>query len=233
MRLSLRSGPALLVGIAFAALQFAPAPAAAQTGSPPFRGSAPGALGPAALHAGLVVVHARSNGAANFVVSLAAQDLDQDLEHSFSNRYLLIDAVGRYDGAVATVLRADASYFVEVSAASGPYEISLDQPTPAGATPTDQRAFSGTGQQALAPVRLSAGSYSFSVQSDSSVVIVRLFAIDDLGGAAATGDYDARVIDTGRDPSTAVSVAVPVDGLYLITVDPGGTGSLNWTLTVQ
>jgi len=232
MRLSRRLALALLCA-SIVALQMSAAPTTAQTGGPPFRGSAKGVLGPVALHAGLVVLRARANGAANFVVSLVAQDPDQDLDHSFSNRYLLIDAIGRYDGAVATSLRADASYFVEVSAASGPYEIGVEQPTPASVTATDQRAFSGTGQQALAPVMLTAGSYSFSVQSESSVVIVRLFAIDDLGGGAATSDYDARVIDTGRDPSTAVSVAVPADGLYLITVDPEGTGTLKWTLTVQ
>ncbi|MGI8553401.1 MAG: hypothetical protein ACR2PL_21855, partial [Dehalococcoidia bacterium] len=68
----------LLTLIALVAIfAFAPRgapPLRAQQTNPTLRGSQPGVLGPVALHAGVVIVRARSNGADLFTVALINQD---------------------------------------------------------------------------------------------------------------------------------------------------------------
>jgi hypothetical protein len=222
----------------------AQAPRLSQT----FQGSAVGTPGPAPLHAGLAIVRGRSNGTGNFVVSLVTQDPGATVANSFGNRHLMIDSVGAYNGAAATLLPQDGSYFVEVSQASGPYQLTVEQPTPETVQPVNQTSFSGKGQQVTSPFTLAPGSYMVTATNDSSALRVRMYSIDDLGGAAIispdTGYYGDELMDTTIPPGLiSVSVSVnpagfkpdgtPINGTFMFYVDAEGTGPGNWTVSVH
>src|SRR5689334_12619195 len=103
-----------------------PGPAAtdAAPSAQQLRGSQVGILGPVRLRAGLVVLHARSNGAENFAVDLITQDPDSPVPvtkdpTAFGDFYEMIDATGRYDGARTTILKTDNDYYANVSLVSG------------------------------------------------------------------------------------------------------------------
>lgn len=247
MSVALRLRMFLLIAVLVPAFGALSQMASAQTPAT-FRGSTPGVQGPVALHAGLVIVRGRSNGAANFTVSLVTQDRGATVQDSYDNRYLMIDAVGAYNGAAATLLRQDGDYYLDVTQASGPYQITVEQPSPATVRPIDKTSFSGRGQQVTSPFTLPPGTYTVTAETDSSTLRVRLYSIDNLGGAAIvspdTGYYGDELIDTTIPPDLlSVSITVdaagyrpdgtPINGTFLLYVDPEGTGAGNWTVTVQ
>jgi hypothetical protein len=225
-------------------------PHAAQAQDPPgtFRGTGPGTPGPTPLHAGLVIVRARFNGTANFVVSLVTQDPGATVQNSYNNRYLLIDAIGAYNGAAATLLTQNGSYYVEVSQANGPYQITVEQPAPSSVQPTTQTSFTGKGQQVTSPFTLPPGTYTVTASADSSALRVRLYSIDDLGGQAIvspdTGYYGDELIDTTIPPGLlSVTVDIPaagtnpdgtlIPGTFLFYMNPEGTGAGTWSVAIQ
>jgi hypothetical protein len=61
------------------------------------------------------------------------------------NRYLLIDAVGAYNGAAAKLLKQDGGYYFDVTPVSGPFQPTVEQPTPEAVQPVTQNASGGTG----------------------------------------------------------------------------------------
>lgn len=203
-----------------------------------FRGSDKAVLGPFDLHAGLTVIRARSNGTANFVVYLVMPAPGEDVTQSYGNRYLFIDAVGAYDGAAADIAKHDGSYYLEVSQASGAYQLTVSQPMPDTVTPVNQQSFDGHGQQVTPVFALPAGSHTVTAQADAYALRVRMYRLDDLGGgpvvSGATGYYGDELIDTTIPPGyTSVTVDLPADGLYVLYVNAEGTESLNWTVSVQ
>jgi hypothetical protein len=239
----------MLVGLAVGALLLAggkPPHSLAQANS--FQGSTKGTQGPVSLHAGLAIVRARSNGTGNFTVSLATQDPGATVANSYNNRYLMVDSVGAYNGAAAALLTQDGSYFFDVTQASGPYQLSVEQPSPSTAQPVNQTSFSGKGQQVTSAFTLQPGTYTISAQNDSSTLRVRLYSIDDLGGGAVvspdTGYYGDELIDSTIPPGLmSVSITVPsagvdvngnpIPGTYIFYVDPEGTGPGNWKISAQ
>jgi hypothetical protein len=223
-----------------------PREARAQANS--FQGSAKGTQGPVSLHAGLVIVRGRSNGAANFTASLVTQDPGATVANSFNNRYLMIDSVGTYNGAAAALLTQDGSYFFDITQASGPYQLSVEQPSPSTVQPVSQTSFSGKGQQVTSAFKLQPGNYTVTAQNDSSALRVRMYFIDDLGGGAVvssdTGYYGDELIDSTIPPGLmSVSITVtspatdqngnPLPGTYMFYVNPEGTGPGNWRVSVQ
>src|SRR5690242_11896907 len=69
----------------------------ASPAAPQLRGGHEGVLGPVHLHAGLLVLHARSNGSENFAVDLLTQDPDNPVSvtrdpTAFRDFYGMIDA---------------------------------------------------------------------------------------------------------------------------------------------
>lgn len=201
-----------------------------------FRGSydgfsTPRVLGPFRLRAGLVVVRARHNGTKNLVISLRLPDPGAAPEDFSFNSYLMVDAIGRYDGSAADVARADGDYYLLI-AAGGAYDISVQQPSPSTVALADQTTFAGRGQQVTAGIPLAAGRYTFTARTDNSAFFVALYTIDDLGGGPATTDYAARIIDTTRGTGTSVTLDLPA-GLYLLAVDAEGTGSGNWSIAIE
>lgn len=224
----------------------APAVVRAQANS--FQGSAKGTQGPVSLHAGLAIVRGRSNGTGNFTVSLVTQDPGATLPNSFSNRYLMVDSIGAYNGAAAALLTQDGSYFFDVTQASGPYQLSVEQPSPGTVQPVNQTSFSGKGQQVTSAFTLQPGTYTVTAQNDSTTLRIRMYFIDDLGGGAVvspdTGYYGDELIDSTIPPGLmSVSVTVtspgidrngnPLPGVYVFYVNPEGTGPGNWKVSVQ
>ncbi|HEY8745727.1 MAG TPA: hypothetical protein VIU62_21790 [Chloroflexota bacterium] len=223
----------------------APHARAQQVGST-LRGSTTGVYGPVALHAGLVVVRAKSNGTENFGADLINQDptnptpVTQD-PYASQDNYSLFNDIGRFDGAATAILKQDDNYYVSVSGASGPFEFSFEQPTPATAAAAGQGPFSGqVGEHVTPYFRLATGEHTVTAQpADADTVLkVKLYYIDDLGGGAIvsdqTGYYGDELIDTSFPPFyRSVTVTVPADGVYLLFVDSEGGGSGRWTVSVQ
>ena len=245
-----RSGRFAALALTLSALAFA-GPAArharAQQSGPGFRGSAPSTVyGPVNLHAGLVVLHGRHNGTANFSAELITQDPDNPVsvaqapDSAWKDLYPLFNIIGRFDGSAAVIVKTDGEYYLHVGFASGPYELTLTQPSPAGAAPVDQRSFSGKDQQVTPAFRLAAGTITLTATSDNSTFRLWLYYLDDLGGGTVTTPdsvYDGRIIDTSfnavHSDTTTVSVDIPANGVYLIYADPDGSGSGTWSVTIQ
>jgi hypothetical protein len=231
----------LLMGIGLPA-----APVRAQANT--FQGSAKGTPGPVSLHAGLAIVRAKSNGTANFTVSLVTQDPGATVSNSYGNRYLLVDSVGAYNGAAAALLTQDGSYYFDVTQASGPFQLTVEQPAPQTVQPVSQTTFSGKGQQVTSYFTLQPGNYTVTATNDSSSLRVRMYALDSLGGSAVvspqTGFYGDELMDSTIPPgllSVPVTVnalgtnpdGTPVPGVFVIYMNPEGTGPGNWTVSVQ
>lgn len=234
-------GLSLLALVILAAVRAVPPHASADDAGPSvvatFQGSydgfsVPRVLGPFRLHAGVVVVRARHDADKNFVINLRLPDEGAPPETFSVNTYLLVDAVGVYEGAAAKVVPTAGDYYLLI-AAGGAYDITVAQPTAGTVTSVEQTAFDGRGQQVTPVTRLTAGTYTLDARSDAGVLLVWLYAIDDAGGRAVSANYDGRVIDTGRGTGTTVTVEIPADGLYLFAVEPLGTGDTNWSLTLQ
>lgn len=208
-----------------------------------FRGSYTGfstplVLGPVPLHAGVVVLRARHGGNANFVVSMATQDEGKTPEDSYGNRYLLINSIGRFEGAAAEMLRQDGDYYILVSA-GGAYEFQVEQPVPADVTPVSAREFSGEHQQVTPVFRLEAGTHTLHASSDGTGnFFVWLYQVDDLGGAAINGDYAGRLIAVTNGPAAeTATVTLRRGGLYLIHVYASSietpTSAAGWSIRIE
>jgi hypothetical protein len=218
--------------------------AQAQACTTSVRDTKQGIIACAQLHAGLVIVRARHNGTSNFSVWLYTQDpngqpLAQN-HNAYKDAYLIFNQAGRFDGGAVAMLRTDDTYYVSVEAANGPYEITLEQPSPATATSVNQTSFTGKSQQVTPIFRLAAGTMTVTAQSDSDAVQLWLYQIDDLGGGPVPPDndpssYEGRLVSysSGKPYSGSIRVTIPADGLYLFYVEPGGLGSLSWSVAIQ
>ncbi len=207
------------------------------------RGSSQGIVGCAQLHAGLLIVHVRSNGSQNFAAELETQDpsatqpLAQD-PSAYKDVYSLYNTIGAVDGAAAVMLRNDNTYYLHVTYASGPYEFTFDQPSPATVTPVNQASFTASMQQVTPIFSHPAGPVTVNVQSDSTALKLWLYQVDDLGGRPVPPDadpntYEGHLFDNTGGPFTqSIAVTLPADGLYLFYVYPDGTGSMKWSVAI-
>ena len=120
--------------------------------------------------------------------------------------------------------------------ASGAYQVTIEQPLPEAVTPGQEQSFSGQVQQVSPYFSLPAGAYTVSLQADpNESVVVRLYALDDLGGGAVIsdqGDYRGDQLIAPGDPPSA-TITLPTNGIYLLYVDAEGNGSPKWTVTIQ
>jgi hypothetical protein len=244
-RLARRVAPLALFAAAFFA--FAGPPTGrlrAQACSNTIRDSKQGIVGCVQLHAGIVIAHVKSNGTQTFDVDLRTQDpagrpLAQD-PNAYKTYYQLYSVDGRVDGSAAVMLKADDTYYLAVNRASGPYEFTFEQPTPATVSPVNQTSFAGKAQQVTPVFRLAAGPMTVNIQSDSFALKAWLYQIDDLGGGAvppaAEPDASAGMLlsVTGGAPSTgSINVVIPAEGLYFFYIYPIGVGSMAWTVSIQ
>jgi len=206
-------------------------------------------VGPVPLHAGLVVLRARHGGTSNFSASLVTADPGKAPEDSYDNRYLMINEIGRYNGASATLLAEDGEYYILVGA-GGTYEFQIEQPLSDNVTPVDQRRFEGNGQQVTPVFALPPGTYTLRGTSDGDLNFrAWLYQVDDLGGAAVSSNYDGRIIDITNGPADeSATFTVPTErtptgeirnGLYLVAVyagtltPQGGQQGANWTIEIN
>src|SRR3954452_19959496 len=222
-------------------------PAASTIGAAPaaqqLRGSHEGVIGPIRLHAGLLVMHARSNGSENFAVDLLTQDPDSSVPvtrdpTAFGAFYEMIDATGRYDGARTTILKSDDDYYVNVSMVSGPFELTFEQPTLNTVQPVHDTDCRGKGQQITPYFTLSAGAHTVTARSQNSALRVWLYELDALGGHALGSDeagYDEdELIDTTISAEmSSVTITTPSDGIYLLSMNPDGAGPRDWTASIH
>lgn len=228
-----------------------PAPAASQTPDPTataraavpvFRGSYTGwsvplYLGPFPLRAGVTVVRARHNGNSNFAVSLFTPKLGAPPPGPGFSQFdwtdLLINSAGAYSGAAATLVPKDGDYYLSVGAA-GAYEFRVEQPTPETAAPVSHYQFAGGHQQVTEPVYLSAGPARIRATSTGNLnLIVWMYRLDDLGGAAVSKEYDGRLINVSGGPhDLSVTTELFHDGLYLFHVY-AAPDNARWTLQIE
>jgi hypothetical protein len=231
-----RSVALALVLLVTSALWAAPATtfaAPAQQAAPSFRGSSTGVYGPFPLSAGPVVLRGRSNGDGNFAVSLGRPDAGQAPDDPAAWGVLIFDSVGKYDGAVAEVAPQAGNYYLLVTLVSGSHQITVEQPTVSSTPPTEQRSFSGMNQQVPPAFTLRAGAATITGQKDAvDRLAVTLYRLNESGGASITDENYGRVIDSSLT-NLSVPLQIPADGVYLLYVDAEGTGSLNWTVTIQ
>jgi hypothetical protein len=208
-----------------------------------FRGSyngwsTPKVEGPVSLQAGLVVVRARHSGNANFGLTLVTADPGKAPEDSYENRYLMINAIGRYDGAAAALLTEAGDYYLLIGA-GGAYEFTLEQPVPDNVTPVEEHSFDGVGQQVTRVFALEAGTYTVRGTSNGDGNFrVWLYEVDDLGGGAVQGNVFGRLFDVTSGPANeTATVTLRRDGLYLFYVEAwkieGPQDAADWTLGVE
>jgi hypothetical protein len=219
-----------------------PLPLHAQSAHQTLRGSRVSVLGPVPLHAGLLVLHARSNGTENFAVDLVTQDPDSTVPvtrdpTAFGDFYDMINTTGRYDGARAVLLKSADSYYASVTITSGPFELTFEQPTVDAVSPVHQTDFSGKGQQVTPYFTLSAGVYTITARSKNSALRVWLYELGDDGGRAIGSDetgYDDELIDTTINPEyTSPTVTLPNDGTYVLSMNPDGAGPRDWSVSIR
>ncbi|HZU75143.1 MAG TPA: hypothetical protein VFA70_00160 [Dehalococcoidia bacterium] len=244
-RFLLLSGGTALALVAAPRLPLAGASTAraqALPGAPSFTGAAGTTMvGPITLSAGLTILRAQHNGAANFGATLflpaagetAQQSYDQGNFNDFSAPFNLIGAV-KAAGVVLTTSPGD--HYIIVSA-TGAWQISVEQPLPENVTPVQQTVFSGKGQNISPYFTVPDGISTISVQTASNSLYGWLYHLDDLGGEpveAGIDVYDGRIFDftfPGNVPS--VPLTLPDNGPYLIAVANTLTNSDAWTITLS
>ena len=218
----------------------------AQTSTPPLRGTNTGVLGPVPLHAGLAIIHGRSNGTSNWASDLISQDptkpsVTQDPQNGFQAFYALFNLTGAFNGSTAVMLQRDDNYYFWVTLASGNYEFSVEQPSPTTVTPVAQTNFTGKQQQVTPYFQLAAGNHSVSASSTSTSLRVYLYEVDDLGGqviqpTAGSVSPDGRIIDANAGTPNASGVAqvsLLDSATYVIYVDAEGAGPAAWSIAIQ
>jgi hypothetical protein len=224
---------AFLVGSVLWAAPPATLAAPSPQSGPTYRGDATGVYGPFHLGAGPVVLRGHSDGASNFVVSLVRPEPGQSPDDAAAWSALMFDAIGTFDGAAAEIAPEAGSYYLLVTLSSGPYQMTVEQPTASSATPTDQVSFSGKQQQVPAAFTLKAGTATIAAQKDANDSLeVSLYRLTEYGGASITDENYGHVIDSDLT-DLSVTIPVPADGVYLMYVDAEGSGSLQWTVSVQ
>jgi hypothetical protein len=245
----IRTRLALLPLMLFALLTLtaAQAPRArAQACSNTIKDTKNGVAGCVQLHAGVVVVHTRYNGSGFFSADLQTQDpaasrpLSQD-PSAYKNSYQLYNSSGRIAGAAAMMVPSDNTYYLSVDA-SGPYEFTFEQPTPATVTAVNQTSFTGKAQDVTPYFHLPAGPMTVNVQTDSTALQFWLYGVDDLGGGAVPAatdpnTFDGRLVSAGPEGppiSRSINVVIPADGIYFFyAIAYGSSGSFSWTASVQ
>jgi hypothetical protein len=221
-------------------------PVHAQACSNTIKDSKKGVAGCVQLHAGVVIAHTRYNGSGFFSADLQTQDptsarpLSQD-PSAYKNSYQLFNSSGRIDGAAAMMVPSDNTYYL-VMDASGPYEFTFEQPTPATVTAVNQTSFTGKAQDVTPYFHLSKGPMTVNVQADSTALQFWLYGVDALGGGAVPAAVDpntsdGRLVSAGPEgpPITrSINVVIPSDGIYFFyAIAYGSSGSFSWTASAQ
>jgi hypothetical protein len=128
------------------------------------------------------------------------------------------NVIGPFQGSTPVQIPRGADYLLDVQA-DGPWQIVVGQPRAASAPQT--RSFSGDSQQATQLFALSAGLHRVHMthQGDSNFIVDLL---DENGGSVTLGlANEIGPFDGAR------AVQVPVDGIYLFSVQANGPWTIN------
>jgi hypothetical protein len=175
-------------------------------------GSGPAATRLFRLEAGLTVIRMTHQGTSNFIVDF----LDTNGNSvAFGSVASVIDP---FQGSTPVQIPRGADYLLDVQA-DGPWQIVVEQPRAASAPQT--RRFSGDSQQATQLFALSAGFHRVHMthQGDSNFIVDLL---DENGESVTLGlANEIGPFDGSR------AVQVPVDGIYLFSVQANGPWTIN------
>lgn len=202
-----------------------------------FRGGAGKAvLGPVDLRAGLLVLRARHSGTGNFTVTLELPKPGIDPERDWESSDLMINIIGQFNGAAAIGVKRDGSYLIMVGQASGPYQITIEQPTGGPVETANQRDFSGKGQQVTPIFYLPAGTITLTLtyEPEKDFYYFNVWLYDMFGGAiGGQDDYQGRFLKVYGAYNGVVTLDVPIEGFYLLAVDTGSGATGAWTVHID
>jgi hypothetical protein len=175
-------------------------------------GSGPAATRLFRLEAGLTVIRMTHQGTSNFIVDFLDTNGNSVAFGSVAN------VIDPFQGSTPVQIPRGADYLLDVQA-DGPWQIVVEQPRAASAPQT--RSFSGDSQQATQLFALSAGLHRVHMthQGDSNFIVDLL---DENGESVTLGlANEIGPFDGSR------AVQVPVDGIYLFSVQANGPWTIN------
>jgi hypothetical protein len=217
------------------------AQAQAIPGAPSFTGVAGENMivGPIPLGAGVTVLRAQHNGAANFTASLFVPQAGLDAATAntlaeFDESFLVFDLIGAVKSAGAALVGVAGDHYLAVTA-SGAWQISVEQPLPENIKPVQQTTFTGKGEDVSPYFTLPANVTSISLQTTSTSLRAWLYHIDDLGGEAVQAGLnilDARIFDqTFPGSQTSYPITLPDAGPYVLAVTADVENKDPWTIS--
>lgn len=164
------------------------------------------------LENGLSVFKMTHTGTSNFAVVLMDSD-GQRVE-------LLVNEIGKFDGAKAVGIAKKGEYILDVSA-DGKWTITIEQPRPVTAEPTP-KTFTGTGQQVSPFIKLEKGLATFKLRhtgkSNFAVVLMD-----------KSGNREELLVNEIGDFDGSKAVGISSSGIYLLDISADGA----WTASME
>lgn len=164
------------------------------------------------LENGLSVFKMTHTGTSNFAVVLMDSD-GQRVE-------LLVDEIGKFDGAKAVGIANKGEYILDVSA-DGKWTITIEQPRPVTAESVP-KTFTGTGQQVSPFIKLDKGLTTFKLKhtgkSNFAVILMD-----------KSGNREELLVNEIGDFDGSKAVGISRSGIYLLDISADGA----WTASVE
>ena len=164
------------------------------------------------LEDGLSVFKMTHTGASNFAVILMDSD-GQKIE-------LLVNEIGKFDGAKAVGIAKRGEYILDVSA-DGKWAVTIEQPRPVTADPAP-KTFTGTGQQISPFIKLDKGLITFKLKhtGKSNFAIILM---------DKNGNREELLVNEIGDFDGSKAVGISRSGVYLLDVSADGA----WTASME
>lgn len=164
------------------------------------------------LENGLSVFKMTHTGTSNFAVVLMDSD-GQRVE-------LLVNEIGKFDGAKAVGITKKGEYILDVSA-DGKWAITIEQPRPVTAESTP-KTFTGTGQLVSPFIKLDKGLTTFKLKhagkSNFAVILMD-----------KSGNREELLVNEIGDFDGSKAVGISRSGIYLLDISADGA----WTASVE
>lgn len=164
------------------------------------------------LEIGLSIFKMTHAGTSNFAITLMDSD-GQRIE-------LLVNEIGKFDGAKAVGIAKNGEYILDVSA-NGKWTVKIEQPRPTTAE-SKPKTFTGTGQQVSPFVKLDKGLTTFKLKhtgkSNFAVLLMD-----------KNGNREELLVNEIGDFDGSKAVGVSRSGIYLLDISADGA----WTISVE
>ena len=164
------------------------------------------------LESGLSIFKMTHIGTSNFAITLMDSD-GQRVE-------LLVNEIGKFDGAKAVGIAKKGEYILDVSA-NGTWTIKVEQPRPTTAE-SKPKTFTGTGQQVSPFVKLDKGLTTFKLKHTGKSNFAVLL-ID------KNGNREELLVNEIGDFDGSKAVGISRSGIYLLDISADGA----WTISVE